>query len=129
MTTLSTIENAKFSVRRNMNFPRGIHLTSPKTMAKNDKYVANMAIGSRHPFKLLSICPGLRTFLYFCFVFLLLTDMVESCLLSKDETKLWQFEFLEEGLKIQKSAKIGLLISGFYLLKTRKGKSVQTFLS
>ena len=48
--------------------------------------------------------------------------MVGSCLLSKDELLtldiygVWHFEFLEGGLKIQKSAKVGLLFSGFYFL-------------
>ena len=58
--------------------------------------------------------------------------MVESSLLSKDEpltsnidTQLWGSAFLEGGLKIRKSAKFGLLDSGFYFLsKARRGKSV-----
>ena len=58
-------------------------------MAKTDKYVADMAIESQLSFKLLSVCPGLITFLYFfvlhVLIGVLLQEMVESCLPSKDE--------------------------------------------
>ena len=61
-----------------LGLPRIIHLTAPKTMAKNDKYVADMAIESRRSFKLLSVCPGLRFFFVFLFcMVVLLQDMVE----------------------------------------------------
>ena len=56
--------------------------------------------------------------------------MVESSLLSKDEpltsnidTQLWGSAFLEGGLKIRKSAKFGLLDSGFYfVVENKKGE-------
>ena len=50
---------------------------------------------------------------------MLLKGVVESCLLSKDELLtpdidgVMHFEFLKEGLKTRKSAKIGLLSSSF----------------
>ena len=39
-------------------FPRIIHLIGPKTMAKNDKYLADMAIGSQRSFKLWTLLPN-----------------------------------------------------------------------
>ena len=69
-------------------FRRKNHLTAPKTMAKNNKYVADMAAGSQYPLKLLSVCPRLITFFRIFVLYVLigvsLQDMVESCLLSKD---------------------------------------------
>ena len=81
MTTLSTAEKREIQrspelVVLTLGFPRRIRLTDPKTMAKNDKYFADMAIKSQCPLTLiLFICPGLITF--FCiFVFYVLTALV-----------------------------------------------------